>query len=642
MDTPPETMPGLRGLCRRVRWRLKLQRAVSRGIAVGAVTLAGFALAVLAVKLRLLAPDTLQPAAWAAGALAGLAVLTGLLRRVDDLEAAALMDRSGGLYDRLGSAVAFLREDAGDDPLKHAAIRDAERHLDQANPKAAAPWPLPPHLGWLAGTAAVVAGLAFLQLPVGWTEGRPLHPLEFEDLREPTRPPLTDYDKERLEEEREELEQAANDTQDPEVKRWIEELNDLLRAIQEGRISPEEAHARLAKLDQARQSWEERVAEDLEQILEEAKQAAENVKYAHQDVDPLLEAIRKKQWDKAAEAMEKLAEKTEKGELKRKRDRRRVAKNLEDLADRLKTERQKRQDHLKKERDRLKKKQDEEKDRLSKRDRDRLKDKERQLERLRREQQEMSEARRQLERLQRQMEQTAEDMMRRAGEQQQPMTAEQMRRAKDMLRRMQEVAQGKRQMRVAEGRIIDTKEMLRRGGEKDGKGQKGGDGKGGDGKERFLVRAEGGQEGRGDDKGDKQGEQVTMLNKGGEGSEGGLVMPGEGRGGQPIPTPGRGAGPGEGSEVGDGAGEGHDPNVLGEKTQNEVETVDSQVRGQEGAGPTQSRVIFSAASKGFTSQSWKQVHQDYTGVVEEQLDRQEVPAGERRYVRRYFDLIRPR
>jgi hypothetical protein len=36
------------------------------------------------------------------------------------------------------------------------------------------------------------------------------------------------------------------------------------------------------------------------------------------------------------------------------------------------------------------------------------------------------------------------------------------------------------------------------------------------------------------------------------------------------------------------------------------------------------------------------VHQDYEEVVEERMERQEIPAGHRRYVRRYFDLIRPR
>jgi hypothetical protein len=53
-------------------------------------------------------------------------------------------------------------------------------------------------------------------------------------------------------------------------------------------------------------------------------------------------------------------------------------------------------------------------------------------------------------------------------------------------------------------------------------------------------------------------------------------------------------------------------------------------------------VVFAAAKKGFASREWGAVHQDYTSVVEDALDAQSIPAGKRRYVRRYFDLIRPR
>ncbi|MGB0592409.1 MAG: hypothetical protein ACPGU1_22215, partial [Myxococcota bacterium] len=99
---------------------------------------------------------------------------------------------------------------------------------------------------------------------------------------------------------------------------------------------------------------------------------------------------------------------------------------------------------------------------------------------------------------------------------------------------------------------------------------------------------------------------------------------------------------GEGQGEGDGVGQGHDTNLLAEKTQNDVETVESRVSGRDGEGSSKSRVVFSAAKKGFASREWGAVHQDYTSVVEEALDAQSIPAGKRRYVRRYFDLIRPR
>ena len=129
-----------------------------------------------------------------------------------------------------------------------------------------------------------------------------------------------------------------------------------------------------------------------------------------------------------------------------------------------------------------------------------------------------------------------------------------------------------------------------------------------------------------------------MLMPGGKGAGGAdLLMPGQGGGGAPS----GGAG-GSGDQPGDGVGEGHDANVLAGKTSNDVETISHQVTGREGEGSAKSRVVFSAAKKGFTSQAWGAVHQDYSEVVEDALDAQSVPAGKRRYVRRYFDLIRPR
>ena len=73
-----------------------------------------------------------------------------------------------------------------------------------------------------------------------------------------------------------------------------------------------------------------------------------------------------------------------------------------------------------------------------------------------------------------------------------------------------------------------------------------------------------------------------------------------------------------------------------------VKTKDDFVAGQKGAGEAASRVVYAAASKGFASAAYRDVHQDYSRVVEDDLDQQKIPAGQRTYVRRYFDLIRPR
>ena len=98
-----------------------------------------------------------------------------------------------------------------------------------------------------------------------------------------------------------------------------------------------------------------------------------------------------------------------------------------------------------------------------------------------------------------------------------------------------------------------------------------------------------------------------------------------------------------GSRQGDNSiGQGHDPQLMGEKERLPVRAKDVSVAGEEGDGPSSSQVVSAAAQRGFATRGWKQVHQDYRGVVEERMERQSIPAGHRRYVRRYFDLIRPR
>jgi hypothetical protein len=53
-------------------------------------------------------------------------------------------------------------------------------------------------------------------------------------------------------------------------------------------------------------------------------------------------------------------------------------------------------------------------------------------------------------------------------------------------------------------------------------------------------------------------------------------------------------------------------------------------------------VILGAAEKGFASRQYQRVYREYHTVAEEALNQDEIPGGYRFYVRRYFQLIRPR
>jgi len=107
-------------------------------------------------------------------------------------------------------------------------------------------------------------------------------------------------------------------------------------------------------------------------------------------------------------------------------------------------------------------------------------------------------------------------------------------------------------------------------------------------------------------------------------------------------TQGSGGGQGSGTEPGPGAGVGHDETRLDDPTAIAHGLNDSRIHGQASEGPSRSEVIDGAAARGFVGQGYQRVYGDYRGHSEEVLERDRVPPGYRFYVRRYFQLIRPR
>lgn len=664
----------IRKLTRRVRWRHRLQLALQRFLVFGAVGLLAFAVAVLLVKARALPTDAVAIAGGVAIALAAGAALSGLLRRLDDVRLAAALDEAGGLHSRLGTALAFAREPHPSD-LMRAAIDDAHDAVRRARPAAAAPW------RWAAfATGLFVAGIALavsvpsvfaVDFPVGrvgvstLTGLGPLPGYAREKVE------LQKLDVEQLADLKDELEEAKRAAATEDVDKLLGDLNDLIRKLQENEITPEEAFAQLAALEKAAEEWEAQHAKDRDEAEAKIREAAEKERRPDKELEPFFDAMKKEQLEDAAKALEATADKLDPTKRKEgekpldKRDEKRIQKDLEELAKALQTERQKEEEKRKRDRDRLKKEEEQDKtaSEQRKRDRDRLKqENERELERLRKEQEELSQAMRELERLQSELDQSAQDMLRRLQEQmgqqgdqgqdgqQQGATAEQMRQAAEMLRRMAQQGAGRQQIKVAQGKMGEMKEMLRRAGQ--GKGQKGkqggqdgqGGGEGDDEMGRFMTKAGGEQgDGQGDGQDGKDGQMAQGGGKDGKGGDMLLLGPQGGGQGAKIPLPGKGQGQGDGAEQGDGVGQGHDPRLLGDKSDfGQQKLKEDLITGVQGDGPTESKVIFAAASKGFASAAYKDVHQDYEGVVEDALDAEKIPPGKRAYVRRYFDLIRPR
>ncbi|HEY4105579.1 MAG TPA: hypothetical protein VGM44_16890, partial [Polyangiaceae bacterium] len=91
------------------------------------------------------------------------------------------------------------------------------------------------------------------------------------------------------------------------------------------------------------------------------------------------------------------------------------------------------------------------------------------------------------------------------------------------------------------------------------------------------------------------------------------------------------------------AGAGHDPNIAGNATDLKGKTMDVTAAGVDsGQGAASSQVIYGAAERGFVGRGYKQVFTDYQTVAEQALSQDQIPSGYRFYVRRYFQLIRPR
>jgi hypothetical protein len=174
-------------------------------------------------------------------------------------------------------------------------------------------------------------------------------------------------------------------------------------------------------------------------------------------------------------------------------------------------------------------------------------------------------------------------------------------------------------------------------------------------------RGQGGSRGRGmgegDEEGDEQqgggrhprqgggsgdGEQVWVI--GPDGKRVMVTRSGGSSSGGSQPSPGGDQPGGSGEQPGGKSwGTGHDPNLAGKATHPKMGTHDTSAEALDtGQGPTRSEVIYGAAERGFVGKSYKKVFTEYHTVAERAIGKEDVPAGYKFYVQRYFQLIRPR
>jgi hypothetical protein len=613
---------------RRVRRRMRWQAGLDGAARAAVLGSAAAAVAIYLYKLDAFSSSTLRGLLVAIVLAVVAAAMWRAVQKIPLERAAKRIDASHRLHDRLGSALAFSGE-REPTPFMRAALDDAARAAGTVDARRASPFHRPPALGpaLVLSTAAML--IALLRFPSSVTPAAPVVDAV----------PRLVVDPEALAPEREAVAQLAAETaDDPEAKKLADRMNELLTAVDKQELTRKEAFDQLAAIEKQMKA-DDGSFDELKRQLKKAGEQLSKEKLTRE----AGQALEKEDLKKAKEELQKLATEAEKLAQEKKDDPKReeLAKALEKAAaEQQKSPEEKKLDaeeqRLKEEQRRLKREQeqnpnDEETAR-------RLKRNQRELERLERERQKMAEQRRELQRLQRELQKAAEQLRQKLS----PEAAEALRRAAqqmgDMEQEIKKLGNGKKmQMQIAE-----LKEVLRRAGSsgraqngqpQDGNGPQ--RGRNNSGKGQSLMR----------DFSDRAGGQKTLLLGQNPGDQKGptvlLPLPMGPGGDKPGPSGEKGQGmPGE--PGGDGIGNEHDPHVMGDPTKMNAKHQATRVEGQEGAGPNRSETILGSAEKGFSGRAYKRVYSDYSSVVEEVMSKERVPPGYRYYVKRYFQLIKPR
>lgn len=583
------------------------------------------------------------------------AAITGAVayaRRLPERAGARALDRFHGWHDRLGSALVFGARPPDDrTPFTDAAIDDAVALASGARPARAVPIVLPRALAVAAGLAGVWMGLMLFEVRhhAVVAHARTIDPIEMapDDLEG-----VKDF-----------LKQIRDRNPGDDVKVTIEEFNKLVDDIASERLDRTEVFRRLEALDQklGLASATDRA------VLDQRLEAMGNEMRKAELTRSVGVALSNDELPKARDALHQLAKKVrgssasvDRSKLDQMREAiQKTVQRAQERQNQLERRRQQLADEI------LKTKQnhgdagtDEEPSLLDK--------KQAELDRLDRDLSEQRSAGQQLDRLDRELQKAAEDLMKDLG-----LSAQELDQGAEDLNRLEQQEMSQQQKDDLRQKLEEMRELLRQQGQAGGsqvvrlkrfgrmaRGQSGqrGSSQGGAGQSGDSRDGEGGQAQGPQGQAGGSGAQAQGPGSGGnppgnaQGGEAWIVGPNgekilmfsearsrsEGAQGDDAANPSKAGAPGR-------WGEGHDPHVQGQPTQPNMGTEDTQVQGADSAqGGTRSQVILGAAERGFASRNYQKVFTEYHQVAEESLAKDEIPGGYRFYVKRYFDLIRPR
>jgi hypothetical protein len=672
LDRSHRASATLRRRLGRVEARIRLQRALDAGALLLVPGAALAALAVGAMKTGALATASLPLWLLAAASFPALGFFAGVLRRVPPLLPAQLVDRAHDLKSRVATALELTAlPPAERTPFTEAAVADALARAEALSPARAMPLRAPRDLWPAAGASGLALLLCALEVPFP----RALPP-------PPVRPPSV-LDPDSLEGFRSELaEITAAEAPDPEVQSAARELNRILEDIADRRLDRTEALREITALE--RRLAEGRSA-DADLMDDALREMGRRLAGPSERATAASEALRDADAARAERALRALSD-----EVRTQAMTRAELAQLRQALERSAEERSAAEQAMERREDELQSLLERRRDEAAQEhEPSLLRQRQRELERLERDRAAVAEQRRRLERLRREMERAAEDLNRERRD----AAAEELERGAEDLNRTAREQMSEEQRRQLEEQMRQLREMIRRqreqpqanGGQGQGQGQSGQGGGPQRRLQRFVLRAQGqgGQGARlrlpGQGQGSEGGQQRPQSGaqgqgqgsegqQGGQGAQGGQgqAQGGQGQGqGQPggeaaleltagrggdavLELPGMGEGQGRGGRgeggglTGAGAGDQHDPNMLEDPTRLNSRAQNTRVEGQASEGPSRSEVILGAADRGFASSPYRRVYTDYSDHAEEVLEQDEIPPGYRFYVRRYFQLIRPR
>lgn len=608
MTAPPHDDDALAKVVTRMRRRVRAIRA-ARGAIEMAIFGASFALFVLlGAKTGRLPEEPARRLLWAALAFPLLGALFGAARRVSALNAAQFLDRAYALSGRLANALAFRALPRAErTPMMEAAIADAneQARTRDLRPSRVLAWRWPPEAAYAAAMLLILGAVAGVEFR------RPVEPLRRPLPLASSRDPLL-LAEDDIEAFREFVRQMEERAHTEESRRAIERFDRFIDRIASEQLDRQQAFRELQLLQSELEANVQNDRDALRDALRElgnrmdSSDAARRLAQALQQPDPRA----------AAEAMRQLAQQIRENRLdaRARQDLQRALsratqQDRTDLSERLRRAREEIERLLRQQRERQ----------LTESEQRQLRQRQRELEQLNRENQRRESQRRQLERLERALSRAAQDLLRDLAQ-----AAQDLEEGAQDLNRMHEQDLSEQELAELRQQLEDLRQRMRQQ-----------NGQGGQERrrmiQRFAGRARGGLQPGGMQ---SSGRMRLTLTRGGRG---GMQVPGgQGRQGQ---MPGQqGA-----SQDGSGAGNEHDERIRGAATHLDARMRTVQVAGQQtGNGPSRAQVIRTAAQQGFTGQDYREVHAQYWDHAREVVHAGEVPPGYRSYVRRYFQLIRPR